>query len=49
MNVKADEFIAVFGISQEGETVAECSQKMEAVVKEFTDALTMDPENWTRK
>ncbi len=39
MNVKADEFIAVFGISQEGETVAECSQKMEAVVREFTDAL----------
>ncbi len=39
MNVKADEFIAVFGISQEGETVAECGQKMEAVVKEFTDAL----------
>lgn len=39
MNVKADEFIAVFGISQEGETVAECSQKMESVVREFTDAL----------
>ena len=40
MNVKADEFVAVLGISQEGETVAECSQKMETVVKEFTDALT---------
>ena len=39
MNVKADEFVAVFGIAQEGETVAECSQKMEIVVKEFTDAL----------
>ena len=39
MNIKADEFVAVFGIAQEGETVAECSQKMETVVKEFTDAL----------
>ncbi len=39
MNVKADEFVAVFGISQEGETVAECNEKMAAVVKEFTDAL----------
>ena len=39
MNVKADEFVAVFGLSQEGETVAECNEKMAAVVKEFTDAL----------
>ncbi len=39
MNVRADEFVAVFGISQEGVTVEECSQKMDAVVKEFTDAL----------
>ena len=39
MNVKADEFVAVFGLSQEGETVAECHEKMAAVVKEFTDAL----------
>ena len=39
INVKADEFVAVFGLSQEGETVAECNEKMAAVVKEFTDAL----------
>jgi uncharacterized protein YggE len=39
MNVKANEFVAVFGISQEAETVVECSRKMEAVVKEFTDDL----------
>ena len=39
MNVKADEFVAVFGLSQEGETVAECNEKMAAVVQEFTDAL----------
>jgi uncharacterized protein YggE len=35
MNVKADEFVAVFGISQEAETVAECSRKMDAVVGQF--------------
>ncbi len=39
MNVKADEFVGVFGLSQEGETVAECNEKMAAVVKEFTGAL----------
>lgn len=39
MNVKADEFVAVFGLSQQGETVAECNEKMAAVVKEFTEAL----------
>jgi uncharacterized protein YggE len=39
MNVKADEYVAVFGIAQEGSTVAECSQKMEATIKEFSDAL----------
>ena len=39
MNVKADEFVAVFGLSQEGKTVAECNEKMAAVVKEFTNAL----------
>jgi uncharacterized protein YggE len=39
MNVKADEYVAVFGIAQEGETVADCSRKMEAVVREFTEAL----------
>jgi uncharacterized protein YggE len=39
MNVKADEFVAVFGLAQEGETVADCSRKMEEVAKEFTDAI----------
>jgi uncharacterized protein YggE len=39
MNVKADEFVAVFALSQEGATVEEASQKMDAVVKEFTAAL----------
>jgi uncharacterized protein YggE len=39
MNVKADEYVVVFGIAQEAETVAECSQRMDAVVKEFAEAL----------
>ncbi|HZS04708.1 MAG TPA: SIMPL domain-containing protein [Blastocatellia bacterium] len=39
MNVKADEYVAVFGLLQEGTTVAECNQKMDAVVKEFSAEL----------
>lgn len=39
MNVKADEHVAVFGVSQECLTVAECNQKMDATVGEFTGAL----------
>jgi uncharacterized protein YggE len=39
MNAKADEYVALFGISQEGGTLAECSQKLDATVAEFTSAL----------
>src|SRR5262245_3751995 len=39
MNVKADEYVAVFGIMQEGQTVAECNQKMDSTVAEFTAEL----------
>jgi uncharacterized protein YggE len=39
MNVKADEFVAVFGLLQECATVAECNQKMDATVAEFTAGL----------
>jgi uncharacterized protein YggE len=39
MNVKADEYVAVFGITQEGNTLAECGEKMEAVLRQFLDAL----------
>jgi len=39
MNVKADEYVAVFSIAQEGPTVEEAHQKMDSVVKQFTDAL----------
>jgi len=38
MNVPADEYVAVFGVSQECVTVAECSQKIDAVIGEFTKA-----------
>jgi uncharacterized protein YggE len=39
MNVKADEYVAVFGISEEGDTVAESGRKMAATVKAFSDDL----------
>ncbi len=39
MNVKADEWVAVFGITQEGETLAECGEKMDATVKTFSAEL----------
>lgn len=39
MNVKADEYVAVFGLSQEGRTVIECNQKLDTVIKAFSDAL----------
>jgi uncharacterized protein YggE len=39
MNVPADEYVAVFGVTQECVTVAECSQKVDAVVAEFSAAV----------
>lgn len=33
MNVKADEYVAVFGINHEGDTLAECSRKMDSTIK----------------
>lgn len=39
MNVKADEYVAVFGVAEEGETVAEAGRKMDATIREFTEAL----------
>src|SRR4051812_39735374 len=39
MNVKADEFVAVFGLLQECGTVAECNQKMDATVAGFKSGL----------
>jgi uncharacterized protein YggE len=39
MNVKADEYVAIFGVLQEGATVVECNQKMDAIVSEFSAEL----------
>jgi uncharacterized protein YggE len=39
MNVKADQYVAVFGIAQEGPTVADCNQKMDGVIDAFSVAL----------
>ncbi len=39
MNVKADEFVAVFGISQECATIAECNQKMDTTVNAYSSEL----------
>jgi uncharacterized protein YggE len=39
VNVKADEYVAVFGVSQECTTVSECNQKMDATVASFTASL----------
>ena len=41
LNVKADEYVAVFGLSEEGATVADCHQKMDAAIKEFSDAISV--------
>ncbi len=39
MNVLADEYVAVFGVSQECVTVADCTQKIDAVIGEFSKAV----------
>jgi uncharacterized protein YggE len=39
MNVRADEYRAVFGLAQDGPTPAEASKKIEAQIKEFLAAL----------
>lgn len=39
MNVKADEYVAIFGIAREGETVADCSREVDATIEEFSAEL----------
>src|SRR5919198_1064264 len=39
MNLKADEYVAVFGVSQECATVPECNQKMDAAANRFAEEL----------
>jgi uncharacterized protein YggE len=38
-NVKADEYVAVFGVAQEGETVADVGKKMEDALNAFVENL----------
>jgi uncharacterized protein YggE len=39
INVPADEYVAVFAVSQVGQTPAECNQKMDAVLKQLIASL----------
>jgi len=39
MNVKADEYVAVFSIQREGQSVSEANERMNTAVREFTEAL----------
>ena len=39
MNLKADEYVAVFGVSQECGAVPECNQKMDATTNQFAGEL----------
>lgn len=39
MNIKADEHVAVFGLAQECVTVAECNQKLDATINQFSGDL----------
>jgi uncharacterized protein YggE len=39
MNVRADEFVATFGLAEEAETVEACQAKMDATVAALTEAL----------
>ena len=39
MNVKADEFVATFGVAEEAETVDGCQAKMDATIAAFKEAL----------
>jgi uncharacterized protein YggE len=39
MNVKADRYVAVFGLAQEGATVVVANQKIDLQLKEFSEAL----------
>jgi uncharacterized protein YggE len=39
INVKADEYVAVFGLSQDGRTVQECAQKIITQIDNFTGEL----------
>ncbi len=39
MNVEADEYVAAFGVTTEGETLADCGKKMDATLTDLTAQL----------
>lgn len=39
INVKADEYMAVFGVAQEGPTLVDCNKKIDLQIAEFTKSL----------
>ncbi|MBI4747853.1 MAG: SIMPL domain-containing protein [Acidobacteria bacterium] len=39
INVKAEEFVAMFGVTQEAATPAECSQKLDAKIADFSSRM----------
>ena len=39
MNVRADQYVAVFAIAHDGESLADCARKMDATLKTFTDDI----------
>ncbi len=39
INVQADEYVATFGVNQEGTTPQECLQKMDATIEKFSSSL----------
>jgi uncharacterized protein YggE len=39
INIKADEHVAVFGLSQEGRTIQDCSRKLDPQIENFTGEL----------
>jgi uncharacterized protein YggE len=39
MNVKADEYVAVFSVAEEGQTIDEANQKVDTAIRQFTDGL----------
>ena len=46
MNVKADEFVATFGVAEEAETIEGCQAKMDATIAAFTEAPSCSA--WSR-
>jgi hypothetical protein len=39
MNVRADQYVVIFAIAHDGETLADCARKMDVTLKTFTDDI----------